>query len=46
MSSDDSESAYRFEFAALDGGKLPLTTWLGATAKNSWSGSAAVSSLV
>jgi len=29
MASDDSEGAYRFEFAALDGGKLPLADWRG-----------------
>jgi len=29
MPSDDSASAYRFEFAGLDGGKLPLAAWRG-----------------
>src|SRR5436309_15201644 len=29
MASDDSEGAYRFEFAGLDGGKLPLADWRG-----------------
>ena len=29
MASDDSEGAYRFEFAALDGSKLPLADWRG-----------------
>jgi glutathione peroxidase len=29
MASNDSEGAYRFEFGALDGGKLPLAAWRG-----------------
>src|SRR5437763_4848359 len=29
MAGDESEGAYRFEFGALDGGKLPLAAWRG-----------------
>jgi glutathione peroxidase len=29
MSGDDSDGAYRFEFAGLDGGSLPLSAWRG-----------------